>query len=214
MALACEARCVENRRYRFLGTLGDCLDWQAKLRTLIDVAGRGHPREDVVLGLTAGLDIHPGVTADQIDVLARRLPFALPQTLHDLYLVTDGVTLGNLSVFPLTRSWSHHTLLTWNEEFLPYLQDACETDAIYLIFGSDNGFSDLLCLTESGTVLRIYPRDPAVVTLVAPSLNSFLDEVCLGPGYLRYSAPYVDEIWVPVLREFGFLDGLADASAG
>jgi hypothetical protein len=181
------------------------MNWQAKLRMLVDAANQGHHLASESFYYTMPL------AATQIDEYAGGLPFDLPQALRDLYMITDGVFLaGSYRICGLVSAEIEDTLATMNREWLPEYREIWKGMHIHFIVGSTSD-GDFLCVTDHGSIVSIYKYDSGEVVTLADSLDSFFDEVCLGPGYLHYTSPHPDDEWLRILQEFGFVQGMSSA---
>lgn len=100
---------------------------------------------------------------------------------------------------------AYRSLSRLNGDFLLTVRQECQTARIRLLFGS-NGIGDFLCLTEDGSVVFVYAHAPVDASPVADSLDTFFDDICMGPGYVRLFQPRPDDFWFLVLQEFGFLE--------
>lgn len=182
------------------------MSWQQKLRTLIAAYQDGHPTVSI------GLSYYTPLPKEQIDErakeLERELGIELPDELRELYSITDGmiIGLGNFEVHGLA---SRHNLCDENKRFLRGVQEECPTAHIVLIFGMDVTV-DFFCVTRDGAVVGVDPHYPIEAYPVADSLELFFDDICLGPGYIRYNQLSEDDDWTSVLREFGFIEGSYD----
>jgi hypothetical protein len=195
------------------------MNWQDKLRMLINAHKQGHPT------LRYELSYGPPLDSDRANALLYELAqeFGLDartlNPLGDLYSIADGVNWGgDFKILGLENSRFAFgrendklgTLQGFNRDYLHMLRESliqapASQVAPRLIFGLDD-VSDCLCLSDNGSVARAGANTPAPI-IITNSLDEFFDDICMGPGYARYY--HIDEEdedeWVAVLKEFGFV---------
>ncbi len=182
------------------------MDWRSKLRLLIQALHQGHPTLRFSLRSTDPLQ------PQEIDHLATQLGGELPPALRALYTITDGLVIGlHIAIGGLRSSCGGEPIAQLNERLLPTVQATGQTNAIRLLFGSDNGLHGTFGWTADGAVVALGPHHLDHVRPLAPSLEAFFETVCLGPAYTAHYVP--NPLWMSVLQEFGFLPPDADLSA-
>ncbi|MDQ3703889.1 MAG: SMI1/KNR4 family protein [Chloroflexota bacterium] len=188
------------------------LNWQDKLRTLIQAHEQGHPLVRIYFSYSPPLET--GSVDATIQEMALELDLGpeiddLIQPLRDLYKITDGLVIDvGLTIFALENK-TFGILRSVNDQFLDIVQDMVPKDAteipmpVKLIFGSDEA-GDFLCLSDDGSIIRV-GHDAPEAPVIANSLGTFLDDLCMGPGFIRYYGPTEGDLWVSILTEFGFI---------
>ena len=188
------------------------MNWQDKLRTLIQAHEQGHPLVSIYFSYSPPLET--GSVDATIEEIALELDLGpeineLMEPLRDLYKITDGLVIDvGLTIFALENK-TFGILKNVNDQFLDIVQDMVQEDAteipilVKLIFGSDEA-GDFLCLSGDGSIIRV-GHDAPEALVIANSLDAFLDDLCLGPGFIRYYGPTEGDLWVSILKEFGFI---------
>jgi hypothetical protein len=195
------------------------MNWQDKLRILINAHRQGHPI------LRYELRFGPPLDSKRANVLLHELAqeFGLDarilNPLGDLSSIADGVNWGgDFKILGLENSRFAFgrendklgTLQGFNRDYLHILRESliqapASQVTLGLIFGLDD-VGDSLCLSDNGSIVRAGVNTPAP-KIITRSLNEFLDDICMGPGYARYYQLDEEEEdeWVAVLKEFGFV---------
>lgn len=137
--------------------------------------------EEISIGL--GIDVPPSQAEIDQYVSNSRLP--VPDTLVELYRITDGLVIEVhffiAGIFS-TKHGLQRTLAQLNDLFRN-IAGQCESHDVGLVIGSNQASGDLLAIDKEGSVVGIWPRDPRKADILASSLDEFLDEVCLGTGF-------------------------------
>src|SRR4051812_6489137 len=174
------------------------MNWESKLLILISAVA-SNKFDNEWLGFAA----YPPPQEDARSRLTQETGIELPKSLSSLYAITNGMLIGECFRIGGLANTTHDQLSTLNREFLSYIRESCESHKIQLIFGSEGYTGDLLCLTDHESVVTLDIRNPRTARVISDSLDSFFDDVCLGPGYLDYN-PSGDR-WLALLRRLGFL---------
>ncbi len=191
--------------------------WQNKLRTLIAAHKQGH--EELNEEISYGAPLDSGRVESSLREIVQEFEIdpKTQRSLQDLYSIADGVrfAFGTIKILGLAegrfafgqRNDDSGLLGHFNRDYLQIAQDigqrALPSISICLIFGLDE-VGDYFCVTNDGTVVS------AGHTITQPqvradSVDTFLDDVCLGPGFLRLYEPEEDDPWVEILKEFEFI---------
>lgn len=186
------------------------MSWQEKLEILINAYDQGNEL------IKAGFQYNKPLSADQVYARSSELGFELPPALHDMYARADGINIGiHFIVCGLdTRLGAYGTLREINEELLATVKDIISSPmlggpdhsltSVKFIFGADGSSGDFLCVSEPEIIVSVWHDQPKLEQ-IADSLDVFLDDICMGPGYIRYISPAPGDLWEAALRELQFI---------
>ncbi len=186
----------------------EVMTWQEKLRILIEAHKLGHPILKHEFYYTTPVDAKLVDTILQEVAQQYELDTRVLRPLSNLYEVTDGVNIsGSFRIAGLV-SREFEALRDFNSTFLQLVQQMSQDTSfgnlfVKLIFGSDEA-GDFFCISQSGLVVRV-GHDAPETKVVTDSLDAFFNDVCMGPGFIRYYQPKSDDKWTIILREFGFI---------
>lgn len=175
------------------------ISWQQKLRSLINARESG--LEEIAIGLETDVPLSQA----EVNQYVSNSRLLVPGELVELYRITDGLVIGThffiAGIFS-TKHGLQRTLAQLNDLFGD-IAGQCESHGVSLIIGSNQASGDL-AIDKEGTVVAIWPRDPREADILASSLDEFLDNVCLGSGYLKVFP--TDTLWFPLLEKIGLIE--------